>query len=110
MYSRVQVGKNLSDIFRIRNGLKQGDIVSPLLFNFALEYAIRRVQVNQDSLKLNGTQHLLVYADDVNILGGRVHTVKENGGPLIVSSKEIGLEVNADKSKYMVLPRDQISG
>jgi len=102
MYSRVQVGKNLSDMFHIRNGLKQGDALSPLFFNSALEYTIRRVQVNQDGLKLNGTHQLLVYANDVNILGGSIHTIKENAEALVVASKEIGLEGNADKSKYTV--------
>jgi hypothetical protein len=52
-YSTVRVGKNLSDMFPIRNGLKQGDVLTPLLFNFALKYAIRRVLVIQDGLKLN---------------------------------------------------------
>ena len=64
---------------------------SPLLFNFAFEYAIRRVQVNQDGLKLNGTHQLLAYADDVNTLGGNAHTVKENAEALVVATKEIGL-------------------
>jgi len=52
-------------MFPIRNGLKQGDALSPLLYNFALQYAIRRVQVIQDGLKLNDTHQLLVYADVV---------------------------------------------
>ena len=69
-YSRGRVGKNLSDMFLIKNGLKQGDAVSPLLFNFALRYAIRRVQTSQDGLKLNGTHQLLGYAVKINILGG----------------------------------------
>ena len=105
----MRVGKNLSDIFPIRNGLKQGDALLPL-FNFALQYAIRRVQVNQDSLKLNGTHQLLAYADDVNILGGSIHTVKENAEALVVATKESGLEVNADKTKHMVMSREQTAG
>jgi len=68
----------MADMFPIRNGLKQGDALTPMLFNFALEYAIRRVQVNQDGLKLNGTHQLVAYADDVNILGGSIHSLKEN--------------------------------
>jgi hypothetical protein len=61
MYSRVRVGKHLSDTFPIRNGLKQGDALSSMLFNFALEYAIRRVRIKQDDLKLNSTHQHLVY-------------------------------------------------
>jgi len=109
-YSRVRLGKNLSDMFPIRNDLKQGDALSPLLFNFYLEYAIRRVQVNQDGLKFNGTHQLLAYVDDVNILGGSVHTVKENAEALFVATKETGLEVNADKTKYMIMSRDRNAG
>jgi hypothetical protein len=64
-------------------------------------YAIRRVQVIQDGWKLDGTLQLLVYADDVNILGRSVHTasIKVNAETLVVASKNIGLEVNADRTK-----------
>jgi len=108
-FSRIRVGKNLSHIFPIRNCLKKGDALLSLLFKFTLEYAIRRVQVIQDGLQLNGTHQLLLYAD-VNILGGSVHTVKGNAEALIVASKEIGLEVNADKTKFMVMSGDQNAG
>ena len=97
-YNRVRVGKTFSDMFPVRNGLKQGDALSPLLFNCDLEYAIKRVQVNQRGLILNGTYQLLVYDGDVNILRGSVHTVQENTEALTVASKETGLEVNADKT------------
>ena len=73
-YSRVRVGKNLSDMFPIRNGLTQGDALSPLLYNLAFEFAIRRVQENQDGLKLNGAHQLwfmlmtVIYWEEAYIL------------------------------------------
>jgi hypothetical protein len=100
----------LSDTFPIKNGLKEGHALSPLLCNFTLEYAIRRVEANQEGLKLNGTHTLWVYADDVNILGRSIHSIKKNKQALVVTSKEIGLEVNAAKTKYMVMYRDQNAG
>ena len=102
-YNKVRVGKNLSDMFPIRDGFKQGDALSPLLFNFGLEYVIRMVQVNQDGLKINDTHQLLVYADDSNILRGSVHTIKKKADLLFVGSTENGPEVNADKTKNMVM-------
>ena len=95
-YSRVRVGKHFSYMLPIRNVIKQGDALSilyfyinipidalsPMLFKFAVAYAIRKVQVNQDGLKLNGTHQLLVYADDFNIFGGSVHITKENAEAL----------------------------
>ena len=77
-----------------------------MLFNFALEYTIRKVQVNQDGLKLNGTHQFLAYDDDVNILGWTIHTLKENAEALIAATREIGLEVSADKTKYMMQCED----
>ena len=76
-YSWVRVGKHLHDTFPIRNIFKKGDALSPLLFNFTLEYAIRRVQINQGGLKLNGTHQLLVYADYIIILEGSVYIIKK---------------------------------
>jgi hypothetical protein len=67
MYSKVHISKHLSYSLPIQNGLKQGDALSPLLFNISLEYAIRKVQENQVKLKLSETHQLLVYADDVDV-------------------------------------------
>jgi len=76
------VGKHLSDTLSIKNGLKQRDALPTLLFNFALEHAISKVQGKQERVKLNGTHQLLVYDREA----------------LLVTSKENGLEVNAEKS------------
>jgi len=74
-------------MFPIRNGLKEGY-----------------------PLSLNGTHQLLAYADDVNILARSIHTVKENVEALVAATREIGLELSADKTKYMVMIRDQNAG
>jgi hypothetical protein len=80
-----------------------------MVFNFAIEYALKRVQINQNGFKLNSSHQILVYANYVNILGGSVRTIKK-AEVWVVASKEIGLEVNAHKTEYMVMSRDQNAG
>jgi hypothetical protein len=75
-----------------------------------LEYAIWRDHLNQEGFKLKGTHQLLVYAHDVNTLGGSVYTIKENTEALVTANRETGLKVKAEETKYMIMSRDQNAG
>jgi hypothetical protein len=81
-----------------------------LLFNCALEYAVRKVQENQVEPKLNGTHQLLVYADDVNLLGDNKNTIKKSIETLNDASKQVDLEVNTEETKYMLLSHHKKAG
>jgi hypothetical protein len=109
-YNTEGIGILQSDKFPIENGLIQGDALSPLLYNFALEYAIRRVEVNQEGLKSNRTHQRLAYADDVHIVGENIDTIKKNTEALLDASKKVGPEVNPEKTKYMLMSCSQMIG
>jgi hypothetical protein len=106
-YSKLHIGKYLSYNFPIQIGLKQRDALSRLLFNFSLEHAIKKVQEHQVGLKLNGTHQLLVCVHDANLLGDDIGTTRKIQNLQIDASKEVCLEGNAEKTKYMSPSRHQ---
>ena len=109
-HNRAWAGEHFSDVLLIKNDLKHGDALSPLAFNFALEYTIRKAQARQERLILNGTHQFLVCADDVNILGGSIHTAKKSTKGLVVTSKEFGVEVNVENTKYIPFSHEENAG
>ena len=81
--SKVRIENYLSSSFPIENGLKQGDLLPPLVFNFLLEYAIRKVQETNLGLDMNGAHQVLAYADDVNLIGDDIRTIERNADVLL---------------------------
>jgi hypothetical protein len=109
-YNKILMYKHLSDTFPIHNSLKEEAALSSLLSNFVLGQALRKVRGTQMGLKWYGTHQLLVYADDVNLLWDNINTVKKSTEALFDASKDVVLEVNAEKTKYMLLSRHQNAG
>ena len=91
--------------------MKQGDALSPLLYHFALEYAIRNVQETNLGLDMNDTHQVLAYTDDVNLIDDDIRTRERNADVLLNACKDIGLSVNIGKTNYIEIgrPRSMIA-
>jgi hypothetical protein len=109
-FNKFHVGKYLSDNFPIQNGLKQGDALLSLLYNFASDYAIRNAQESQVGLKLSGTQQLMIHGDDVDLLVYNIDIIKKNTQTLIDVSTQDDLVVNIEKYKHVLLSRHHNAG
>jgi len=107
IWNSEKVGSsNMSDSFKIRNGLKQGNALYPLIFNFALEYSILKMKKEKKRLSLNCLNQLFVYADEVDLIVDDINALQNNTVACVEACDEIGLQINIDKRKYMITSRN----
>lgn len=102
----VRIQNQLSDMFNISKGLKQGDGLAPTLFNLALEYVIRQMDIGKENLLTNKTLQVAAYADDINIMSRRAEAARQAYSELKLHAKNIGLEINSTKTKTLIQKRD----
>lgn len=98
---RIRIGDTLSDVFEVNGGLKQGDAISPILFNIALEKVVRTAGISVELFGRDGPRLLLAFADDIDVAGNSVLTVKDLFTRVETQANQVGLSINEDKTKYM---------
>lgn len=105
---KVKFNSVMSEVFPIETGLRQGDALSPILFNIAMQSVIRKVQKDSIGLKIeNQNMVIAAYADDIIIMGETEDQVRNSASKLIEEGKSIGLNINEDKTKYLIVSRKQ---
>lgn len=107
--SRVRIAHEFSEVFNINDGLKQGDALSPLLFNVALEYVSRKAEIQTPTAVFhgNGPKLLLAFADDIDIVGNSTLDIKSTLNEFEKGAGSIGLKINEEKTKYMYTTRNE---
>jgi len=105
--SKISFGGELSEEFPVTTGLKQGDALSPALFNIALESVMRTVISQAKGIEIKNNQHLtaVAYADDIVLLAETVNDLNNITDILLKEGKKIGLKINETKTKYMIVSR-----
>jgi hypothetical protein len=99
----VVIQGSTTDDFKVDSALQQGDVISTILFNLVLEYVIIRLTITPKGTIFNMMTQCIAYADDIVLLGRSVNYLKETLGELKQGAKKVGLEINQDKTKYMIM-------
>ncbi|KAL4084379.1 hypothetical protein QTP88_028202 [Uroleucon formosanum] len=109
---RVSLMKTLEEFgMPMTTGLRQGDAISPVLFNIVLEKVVREAALDKEGVKLGKNNiGILAYADDIVLMAESKDKLKEESKQLINAAKRVGLEINAEKTEYMVVQRHEQIG